>query len=301
MDSLLTTETTRWIESKIGTPIRSVSQLKGATSSTLYKIIGIDDRPIVLRLLTNADWLASEPDLARHEAAALDHVNLHSNASQTYPRCIAYDESGSDAGLAAVLMSFVDGDVVLPQTADAEWVAQLASTLTAIHQLPVDGFEWRYRHWFKLDQLKQFSFSWSSIPHIWQQGVSFLDRPDPTFTPRFLHRDYHPVNLLWQDKEVSGVVDWVNACVGPPLVDVGHCRVNLTSLYGLEMANLFLEKYLEMNPTVDYTPFWDLTCMLSFGVDEPPSVYSGWLDFGFSGLTPKIIASRMDSFIASLF
>lgn len=27
-----------------------------------------------------------------------------------------------------------------------------------------------------------------------------------------LCRDYHPINVLWLGEEISGIVDWVNAC-----------------------------------------------------------------------------------------
>jgi Ser/Thr protein kinase RdoA (MazF antagonist) len=43
----------------------------------------------------------------------------------------------------------------------------------------------------------------------------------------FLHRDYHPGNLLWNDGSLSGIVDWAFSCRGPRGVDVAHTRWNL--------------------------------------------------------------------------
>ena len=48
----------------------------------------------------------------------------------------------------------------------------------------------------------------------------------------FLHRDFHPGNLLWTDERITGVVDWVSACAGPPEEDIGHCRANLAIRHG---------------------------------------------------------------------
>ena len=42
----------------------------------------------------------------------------------------------------------------------------------------------------------------------------------------------------WQDGRVTGVVDWQSASIGPPSVDVGHCRGNLFG-FGLEVADRF--------------------------------------------------------------
>lgn len=48
----------------------------------------------------------------------------------------------------------------------------------------------------------------------------FVREPRPQVKPCFIHRDYHPTNILWVDDKVSGVVDWVNACRGPAGIDI---------------------------------------------------------------------------------
>jgi len=54
----------------------------------------------------------------------------------------------------------------------------------------------------------------------------------------FIHRDYHPGNVLWKRSRVAGVVDWQSACIGPPSVDIGHCRANFL-LYAPQLADRF--------------------------------------------------------------
>ena len=46
----------------------------------------------------------------------------------------------------------------------------------------------------------------------------------------FIHRDYHPGNTLWTGGRLTGVVDWIGGSWGPPSVDLGHMRVNLTAV-----------------------------------------------------------------------
>ena len=117
----------------------------------------------------------------------------------------------------------------------------------------------------------------------------------PAFAPNFIHRDYHPVNVLWKDGLISGVVDWINACMGPIGVDVAHCRGNLAVMYGLETADAFLAAYQDESPTYQHDPYWDLDDALSAmpNVD----VYPPWKEFGLTGLTTGLVRQRLIAFI----
>jgi aminoglycoside phosphotransferase (APT) family kinase protein len=44
---------------------------------------------------------------------------------------------------------------------------------------------------------------------------------------RLLHLDYHLLNILVDDGGVTGVIDWENARVGPPWMDLGRSRALL--------------------------------------------------------------------------
>jgi len=69
------TEALDWLDRAVGVagyPL-TIVPMGGATSSSLYLIEvarGDIPRRFVLRVLDNWEWLAAEPDLASHEAAA---------------------------------------------------------------------------------------------------------------------------------------------------------------------------------------------------------------------------------------
>jgi len=84
-----------------------------------------------------------------------------------------------------------------------------------------------------------------------------------------VHRDFHPGNLLWDNDRVSGVVDWVASCVGPPEEDVAHCRVNLARQHGQPTADRFLDLWLHATGRTDYDPYWDLVDAVSMGGGAP--------------------------------
>jgi aminoglycoside phosphotransferase (APT) family kinase protein len=95
-----------------------------------------------------------------------------------------------------------------------------------------------------------------------------LEGPVPGDERLFVHRDYHPGNVLWDLGQPSGVVDWVNASIGSPWADVGHCRMNLAGELGQDAAEQFLALYrVAAGRDDDYHPYWDISAAIG-GLDE---------------------------------
>src|SRR5690349_18867671 len=104
----------RWCAAAAGGPraaVTRVEALPGGTSSAVHAVDVHDgDRvhALVLRRFVRAGWLAEEPDLARHEAAALE---LAGASGLPVPRLVAVDGDGAAAGAPAVLMTRLAGAV----------------------------------------------------------------------------------------------------------------------------------------------------------------------------------------------
>ena len=92
-------------------------------------------------------------------------------------------------------------------------------------------------------------------------------------------------------------MDWTNACHGGPGVDLAHCRLNLTSLYGPDVADLFLEHYIQLTGYT-WEPYWDLLSVTDCLPD--PGVYDGWIDLGRGDLTVAIVRRRVEDYTARL-
>jgi aminoglycoside phosphotransferase (APT) family kinase protein len=261
-------------------------QLEGSTSSALYEIL-LDGTPaLVARAFTNHGWLAEEPDLALHEAAALRVVEP---IDVPTPRLVAVDATGEQAGTPAIVMTRLPGSVHLPNVPSDEWISLLAEPLMDIREAPITRFSWSYDPWIDESSLRRPD--WSAHPELWKRAFSTYLSGMPDEPPRFLHRDYHPVNVLWDNGTVSGVVDWVNACVGPPSSDIAHCRLNLALMYGLDTANRFTRM---IDP--DYDPIWDLAPALS-GLHEA-DIYPPWTTFGLTRLTLDTVRARLERFVS---
>ena len=111
--------------------------------------------------------------------------------------------------------------------------------------------------------------AWTGHRQAWERAVAAYEVEQPASDRVFLHRDFHPGNVLWEAGRVVGVVDWVLSCTGPPEVDVTHCRANLASHHGQETADRFLELWQQASGRTCYNPYWDLVDVVSIGSDLP--------------------------------
>jgi len=273
---------------------KSRKRLLGSTSSILYEIT-TDSSVVVLRQFDNAEWLMEEPDLVQHEAASLQKASA---SGLPAPSLIAFDETGEVSGLPSIVMTKVEGQVELLPNDFTKWTDGLAKILAMIHRVEADGFSWKYVSYTHRDAVQLPE--WTKKPAVWQSAFERLQGKIPAFRETFIHRDFHPTNVLWLGDEVSGVVDWPNACRGPAGIDVGHCRVNLALLYSVEVANSFLKAYENhAGSSFTYDSYWDIVSAFDF-LDGPPTVYSGWAAFGMTGLTDAMMEERMDVFVGSL-
>jgi aminoglycoside phosphotransferase (APT) family kinase protein len=78
-----------------------------------------------------------------------------------------------------------------------------------------------------------------------------------------LHGDFWPGNLLWNDGELVGVLDWEEAEIGDPLVDVAVSRLDLLWAFGEEAMDTFTRRYRKQT-RLDWRNLarWDLLVAL---------------------------------------
>jgi aminoglycoside phosphotransferase (APT) family kinase protein len=292
--------TLRWVADSVGAgaAISAVSPLAGATSSVLHSIELIYQGHIVktvLRQFVDAEWLAAEPDLARHEAESLKKAG---SANVPTPALVAYDEKGDECGAPSTLVTLLPGAVDLKPADFDHWLHGMAEALVCVHRIEAEDFPWEYFPYNDLEKLEVPG--WSAFSEHWAKAIEIVLGPRPLARECFIHRDYHPNNVLWQGPSVSGIVDWVNACRGAPGIDVGWCRQNLAQLYGVASADRFLEAYrAESGADFEYHPFWDLITLIEH-LPGPPGIYPGWPAFGIDHLDEELVRARINDYLTSL-
>jgi Ser/Thr protein kinase RdoA (MazF antagonist) len=272
------------LEQTLGWSDIELTQMQGATSAMLFRATSGEDEAVV-RLFDAERWEENVAELSAREANIL---NALAGTRLPAPACLA---TLPDNG---VVMSLMPGEVWLPQTPEESWLAAHARMLTRIHETRCQ-LSWRYDSWNSV-QPDALAPDWWPDEILWRAALAILDN-EPTAPEVLVHRDFHPLNLLWQAQRISAVVDWINACTGPAAVDVAHCRLNLAIMYGMPAADRFLELYQSLNPDWRYHPYWDLDDAFS-GLPDPKP-YPPWTTFGLSGITRQTVRKRLLAFITS--
>ncbi|HWL41631.1 MAG TPA: phosphotransferase [Ilumatobacter sp.] len=217
-----------------GVLLRTIPLLGGVASTVTGVEVGLPDgtvRRVVVRQPGTAAWRASKPQTARKEFGLLAYL---AGVGLPVPRPLLLDE-GSPSPF--YVMEFADGVSDLPP----DGVEQMADLLARLHATPIDD------------------------------GLSLPDREDPvagllrlldadrvalrarlvgrpiTLTPRrsIVHGDYWPENVLWRDGAIAALIDWEDAAIGDPLVDLACGRLELRYVLGTDGADRFTARYAE--------------------------------------------------------
>jgi aminoglycoside phosphotransferase (APT) family kinase protein len=135
-----------------------------------------------------------------------------------------------------LLMPWVPGETLLERLRQRFrlflWVAEkMAEAHLRLHALPSAGFPTRHEPFLdrRLDELR------TTIHEHRLEGLEvglewlFAHRPLPPESPRILHLDFHPVNLIVRDDRIVAVIDWSEADVGDLHADVATTLVLLRS------------------------------------------------------------------------
>jgi aminoglycoside phosphotransferase (APT) family kinase protein len=230
-----------------------VRRLAGASSAAVHAVHLADGTRLVLRRYLWRGYLDDEPIAPRREVDAVAFAAAHHLPA---PTLVAADITGGDIGdgIPALLMTWLPGRAV----PDPD-VGLLAETLAAIHDTAPAGYPYHYFAWNR--DRTTGPPAGAARPRLWERAIALWHEATPDYRPVFIHRDYHPGNVLWRRRALSGVVDWVNACRGPIGCDLATCRGNLVDLAGRAVAERFIAAYTTLTGE-GLHPYWEMAGIL---------------------------------------
>jgi phosphotransferase family enzyme len=218
----------------------------------------------ILNLLTGNSHLPASRGRSGREAARVGPTRSQYPEFQT-PKVIGLDREGSETGWPALVMTRLQGrggtHVMKPR------LSELAGLAARIHALPIPEADLpRYRLWGLDDPLPMPS-RWSD-PGVWRAAVDIFRGRMPDEPGCFIHRDFHPGNVLWKSGRAMAIVDWLHGCWGPASADLAHCRINLWLDVGPSAAQGLLDAYRSINPAMHaYNGYWDIADAMSWHID----------------------------------
>jgi Ser/Thr protein kinase RdoA (MazF antagonist) len=236
-----------WVEHASGSSVVRVVRLPGASTTAVHRLDLADRSRLVLRRYVWRGYVEAEPEAPGREVDALRFAHRH---GLLVPEVIAADTTGADVGdgVPVTLMTYVRGRALAVPD-----LHRLAETAASIHATNADDLGHDYFPWYEEEMTTPPPLT--KQPELWEKAIDLWRRALPRYRPTFIHRDYHPGNVLWSRQRVTGVVDWSAACRGPIGCDLAHCRANLRDLAGPHAADEFLAAYRSITgETLD--PFW---------------------------------------------
>jgi aminoglycoside phosphotransferase (APT) family kinase protein len=282
-------EATRsWILEVLGAhDMRELRSLTFGISSDM-RLIEVDGIPLVLRRYVNR-FVNEVPMAIAYEAQALKAARAV--LGHVVPEPVAHDVTGARSGCPSLIMTYLPGQPVIH---DLD-LRQIVEPLAFLHARRAPKDFPPYRHWFDRDRLA--IPEWTKWPETWAALIDAVGGREPSAEHVFLHRDYHPGNLLWENGTLSGIVDWPSSCRGPRGMDVAHARGNLALVDGVGAAEQFLRTYREVVPSYDHDPWWDIADLLSFDNE-----FAGVMAFNAFGtsLSIDLLYSRADEWAHAL-
>lgn len=296
-------ETLAWVADAVGSGahVEGLMLLDGGSACAIHALDVADARGLrhglVLKRFYRADWLEREPDVAEREAR---HLQWLAPVELPMPRLVAVDPRAEHCDLPAILMTRLPGRVELAAPDLDAWLRALVEPLLTLHAIP-DALASRFGAYRSYNDVAALDVpAWSRCPEHWSRALERLRQPAPACAPRFVHRDYHPNNLLFLQGRLSAVLDFTDSSYGPAAVDPGHCRLNLAQLCGAGVAERFGALHEEMAPgSVELDPYWDLLSLIEI-LPGPDDVYWGWRRLGVSGLSTGVVRERLDDYVALL-
>lgn len=249
-----------WVSQLLGgAEVEHCEVLRGGSSSAMHVVTvrHQDDRMervVLRRYVLPADVV--EPGFVEREAAAL---RIAEAIDVPTPTLLGSDLTGEQVGAPALLMTELDGRPVWEPRNRRRWCQALAEVLVAVHgvALPPPGVVPGYA------PHRQRSYAvprWARDPAMWERAIEIAHEPSIEAPARFVHRDFHPGNVLWVRGQLTGVVDWQHASVGPAVVDVGHNRLNFF-FYDATLAQLFTTTWEEV-AEADFDPWADIVAIV---------------------------------------
>lgn len=236
-----------WVEREAGSAVVHVVRLQGASSAAIHRLDLADGHRLVLRRYVWRGFVEAEPEAPGREADALRFGHVH---GLQVPEVIAADSTGAEVGdgVPVLLMTYLQGQpIAVPN------LHRLAETAASIHAVNADDLGHEYFPWYEAEMTTPPPLS--RRPELWEKAIHLWRNAIPAHRPTFIHRDFHPGNVLWSRSRMTGVVDWANSCRGPVGCDLAHCRANLRALAGPDAGQDFVAAYESVTGETLH-PFW---------------------------------------------
>ncbi len=247
------------------------------------------------------------PQAAEHEFRLLHIMKSLGLATQT-PYYL--DRSGAILPTPYLVIDYIDGQPEFAQTQNPDFARQLATHLARVHSVDGSAHDLSFLPASPRGFIERFGARPATVNGSLDEG-RIRDALEAAWpwpqrnAPALLHGDFWPGNILWRDGQLAAVIDWEDATLGDPLIDLAISRLDLLWIFGLETMHAFTQHYASIM-AIDYTnlPYWDLCAALRL-VRLAGADLAEWaaffLPFGRGDITAQTIRAHYRYFVDQAF
>lgn len=267
--------------------------LAGGISATVIalEMLQADGRPktVILRAHGEVDRQIN-PRIAADEFRLLRYLKT---AGLPVPNAVFVDESNDILPMPYLIQEWIDGEAVFSPENLPDFLHQVSTTLTRIHQTADPAaldFLPRKAALSPVDLFAEAS-ALGFVPAetaINAASISIQSNRDT-----LLHGDFWPGNLLWKDGHLAAVIDWEDAAVGDPLADIANMRLEILWALGIEAMQHFT-KTIQGLHWLDFSglPLWDIATVVRQAPNMP-----AW---GLDAADEQSMREKMHWFVAQV-
>ncbi len=276
--------------------LRRAWPLSGGISATMIAV-EIQKSDGLKKLIVRSH---KQPGLAEKEFRLLQILQA---AGLKTPTAYLFDQSGTAASL---VIDFLEGEMTFTPTDRVGHVQQLASQLAHLHSLDLSHYDVSFLPQNRGDCValgRERPFPNPNFPQETAIRTALAKAGTPSLQNRttLLHGDFWPGNSLWRDGQLTAVIDWEDAHLGDPLIDLAQSRSEIAWIFGPEALDSFTQHYQQQMP-LNYSslPYWDLCAALRqirLVGDDLPGFADYFAEYGRADITPTTICQNLNQFI----
>ncbi|MFD4633585.1 phosphotransferase family protein [Streptomyces sp. NPDC058284] len=261
-------------------------------------------RGLVLRNFVDPYYVRQAVDLLGRESDAL---RLLTATGVPAPELVAVDPAAAHCEYPSLLMTHLEGRPALHDEGLETRVPLLARQLVAIHAVRPGRPPRKY---VALTTAESVVVPKGADATVWAAAIDVIRKPAPPHEERFLHRDFQPGNVLFDEAPaqsagalITGVVDWAATSSGPADLDVAHCSASLALLHGPAWGLRFTEAYEEAGGVLAAAAserlYWQVRDALASS-EEVRELAELWREAGRAELTTRVVEERLDAYVTAL-
>jgi aminoglycoside phosphotransferase (APT) family kinase protein len=196
-------------------------------------------------------------DLVRHRRVAADEfalLQILHEAGVAVPKPRHLDGPGEAFAAPCVVLDYVEGQIELaPRDLDS-YLSRTAAQLAEIHAFGIDHVRFLRR-----TEASTIDVDPSSLSGAAAAALRRMQPPAQVNRSVLLHGDFWPGNILWSDGRLVAVIDWEDASIGDPLLDLSVSRLEILWAFGVEAMRRFTDLYRALTAVdLGNLACWDL-------------------------------------------